>query len=168
MLGFYYIFALSIISRPLSLSPSSADTAKFLSTSSFMQGYWYVHSTMLLGGGPKMFGTEENVNLWNLLWILCCQTVFFTELFSYQNIFVYLILSRIVCYCIYVESFAEKRLFKNIRISFFAKKCYQKITDWEKVLTGDLPYLFTIAKNGVIIIISLLLQNTLAIFQMAD
>ena len=37
--------------------------------------------------------------------------------------------------------FQKNKSFENIKNSFFAIKYFQKITGYEKVLTGDLPYL---------------------------
>ena len=83
------------ISRPLPLFPSHNDVARFWDTQSFMQWYWYVYRTTLPGMEPKICGTEQTW-ICETCSILCCKTGCFAELYPYQNIFVYLFLSRIV------------------------------------------------------------------------
>ena len=80
------------ISRSLPLPPS--NVAKFWDTHSFMQRYWYVYSAALLGGGRK-YVVQKQTWICENCWIICCEMGFFTELCPYQNIFVYLLLSRI-------------------------------------------------------------------------
>ena len=85
----------SFISRPLTLPPSNADTAKFWDTYSFMHQYRLVHNTTLFGGRVKKMCYRRKHEFVKPAGSFAAKQDFFQKLCPYQNIFVYLFLFRI-------------------------------------------------------------------------